>query len=70
MFTVRGMATSVGGVVIKTGTPLFQALTMFHELAHAAGVVPDDTRSSDQSQKNSETIMEKCKKALNKFENK
>jgi len=45
-------------------------LTMFHELGHAAGMLPDDSHSSTQSQKNSETIMEKCKKALSKFANK
>jgi hypothetical protein len=54
----------LGGKRIGTGTPAFQALTIFHGLGHAGGMLAGDSRSSTQSQTNSDIIAEKCKKAI------
>ena len=69
-FEVKGLQTAVNGINIKTGTPLFQAVTLFHELGHATNVLADDSKSTSQSHKNTEKIVEKCKNALSNFSNK
>jgi hypothetical protein len=49
------------------GSPRTQAIIMFHELAHAADAIPKDSASSKQSQKNTQTVKQKCKKAVENF---
>jgi YD repeat-containing protein len=44
----------------------YRALTILHEFAHALGLIPSDKNSRDQSQKNDDTIFEKCGTILDK----
>jgi hypothetical protein len=70
LFFVRGLGAQVGDTLVGTGTPLFQAITMYHELGHATGALPGDSRSADTSHQNSDRVAEHCKKALSNFPNK
>jgi RHS repeat-associated protein len=70
LFSTQGLSAKMGDEIVQTGTALFQAVTMFHELAHAAGMIPNDQGNPEQSQKNDKTIMEKCKKAISTFSKK
>jgi RHS repeat-associated protein len=69
-FSVTGSKAKMGGAVFSTGTPLFQAVVMFHELGHATAALPHDSNSPNQGDENSAKILEKCKTALSTFEKK
>lgn len=45
----------------------FRALTILHEFAHALGLIPKDRDSRQQSEKNDQTIYEKCGKGLDRL---
>jgi RHS repeat-associated protein len=66
-FSVTGHKMMMGDSAVATGTQLFQAIVMFHELGHGTGALPKDADNFTQSQANTGTIMQKCKDALKQF---
>ena len=48
------------GFGIELSAPEYGALAILHELAHVAGVIPDDALSTNQSQRNSRGIYIRC----------
>lgn len=49
------------------GSAQVQATIMFHELAHASNAIPNDRATDKQSQNNTKTVKQKCKKAISTF---
>jgi hypothetical protein len=45
----------------------FRALTILHEFAHALGLIPSDKDSKEQSQRNTETVFNKCRGMLERL---
>ena len=66
-FFTTGTLIMAGGKIFKSGTSLFQAEVLFHELGHATGVLQRDSDSKSKNDQNTKSILDHCKKALARF---